>query len=163
MAVTSRHDVRLAVRDHFAAPPIEGLTTVHAAKPTNWGGRTADFYPPGGARFGASAFVWIAGQEEETTAMVGLHPGARLVTFQVSLVTLFRAPVATADADEVTAAHDRMLDAIVERLRSDATLGGQVMEAGKTGVVVETDAAKDDGDHAEIWAGVQFELTAWVS
>jgi len=165
-------DVRAAVAAWFGVPAIPGVTRVYADQP--WWAAGPSWDPlDATAGYGCIAFPHISDQQEVREAFGGATGGLKMVRFQVGLVVLYKWTVPQVlppgqDESAWVGPLDAVLEAIVERLRSDRTLGGAVWQAGEAvgaDIKIGRDLPRLDkrGGTIQSWQVVEFTVDAPIT
>lgn len=164
--------VRLAVRDFFKPPAIDGLNYVYLGSiprtdnPMDWA--------KAGQPNAAFAISTIENRREHRVAFGGGGPiGKKREVYEVGLIVIIRS--AEKDPEDAVAFQDSIVEQIVDRLhRRDAevdgfTLNGAVFSAGQGAelglddVLVEFDLPKLSKQMLEMWCAVRFAVVEWVT
>ncbi len=148
----SRRSVRHAAAEFLNAPQIPGVGKVFPSPPKI--ARSSDAYEnlPPGTPSGSVLFVEILQSAETRIALGGAHNGVKAIQHTLRFHLLFQSRTGRAEAamDD----HDDQLDAILERLRADRTLGtnGAILQFGQdaTGISYATGMPKASGTGSTI-------------
>ena len=150
----SRSTIRHAAAQFLSAPQIPGVGTVFASPPKI--ARSSDAFAnlPAGTASGSVVFVEVLHVVETRIALGGPTSGTKESTYTLRFHLLFRSRQDTAEAamDD----HDDQVEAILDRFRSDRTLGtnGAILQFGQdaTGITIATGLPKMAGTGStHIW------------
>lgn len=160
----SRATVRAAVAAFFAPPAVAGLKTLYPASP---GTIPGDAYYDGQVGAGAAMFVFISRNREWRRGIGGPHSGVKEILYDVGLVGEFRAN--GIDPVVAQAAHDDFVEALLERGRSDRTLGepsifqaGEGDTLGAADLDVESDLPYTKGNSIRIWTVLRSSVVEMI-
>jgi hypothetical protein len=164
----SRISIRKQIAAFLGAPHIDALNTVLPAKPKDISEVAFVSGAPGEVH-GAIAVVAIEHQTETAEAMDGAG-GGRLTRYTVG-VQLFHRSVEP-KAEDAMDQFDTVVDAVLNRLRSDPSLGLGQPGAMNAGLISgaheqleveygEPELGTEDGGWVETWAVVRFPVLEW--
>lgn len=167
----SRAAIRSAVAEWFKPPAVEGLNKVFSASPVVT--RQGDLFEgPPGAESGAVAHVYLPRKSSVRASgpvPAGGPPdesGWRLETHECHLLVIFTS--LTDKAEDASAAHDELVDAIDTRIQADfqfGTDGNPIFSAGEGdyGIQWDIDLPKvGKGSAKHIWAHCMFQILSWT-
>lgn len=154
----SRLDVRHGIANYLAAANIPGIGTVYAAPPkiSRSSDRLIGAAP--GTVSGSVLYVEVFAEDETRVAVGGAHGGEKMVKHIVRLHLLFRSR--QRKAEDAADDHDAQLEAVLQAIRADRTLGGTVLQAGEdtTGIKIESGLPMDLGSGSvEQWTAIDFD------
>lgn len=147
-----RKGVRHAAANYLSSPQIPGIGKVFPSPPKI--ARSSDAYEnlPAGTPSGSVLFVEILDVREVRIALGGSVSGAKKTLYTLRFHLLFRSRQDT--AQEAMDDHDDQLEAIMDRLRADRTLGtnGAILQFGQDeeGISVATGMPKTSGTGSTI-------------
>lgn len=123
---------------------------------------------------GTPAFIHLDNYSESRIALGGEHGGKKQVDYTVSLVLLYQYLIPSdlegSDKDVWVEGLNDLLDAVVDRMRSDRSFGcaaaGPIFEAGNQdqGIQISRDLPHWDhgGGKVRAWVRVEFKVTEIV-
>lgn len=116
-----------------------------------------------GRAMGGVLVVHLAQTSERRVAVGGATSGEKRVAYAVTLHVYHLAN--TQHAEDAQADVDDLLEAIVDRIHGDRTLGGAVTEAGESanGITVRMDPPVIDGERTESYAVIAFDAVAYIT
>ncbi len=165
----SRKSVRRATATFLTAPQIPGVGTVFPAPPKI--SRTADALAglPPGTPSGSVIYVEILQSAERRVALGGPTAGKKIVEHDLRLHLLFRSR--QAHTEDAVDDHDDQVEAILNRVRTDRTLGtagaqAQILEAGEgdKGITVATGMPKTIGTGSTIiWSLIDLTAREFIT
>lgn len=152
--------------DRFPADCVTGLVRVYADQPWRVDGSEFAEAFAGAATSGAVGYVHISDRQETRITFPQGGGGQKQVRYTVGLVVMYRYLIPTepeTPADWVGDL-DTMLDALVDRLRADPTLGapGVIFQAGEgdgpgtVDVVIRRDPPRRTPATVESWNVIEF-------
>lgn len=164
----SRSTVRRAVATYLSSPMVPGVGTVFASPPKISTAGDAFEALPAGTPTGAVLYVETLQGQEIRVAVGGPTAGAKLVTYEVRIHLLARS--SQAKSEDAMDDHDAILQAILQRLRADRTLGtagssNPILQAGEgdAGITYQTGMPKRTGNGGtHIWSLVDFQAQEWL-
>jgi hypothetical protein len=151
----SRRTVRHAAAVFLATPQIPGVGTVFPSPPKISKSSDAMAGLPPGTPSGSVIYVEIMNSQETRIAVGGPTQGSKTVNHTLRLHLLFRSRQAR--AEDAMDDHDDQIEAILQRLRSNRTLGtaGVILQFGQdsTGISIATGMPKESGTGSTlIWS-----------
>lgn len=160
----SRKSTRHAVAAFITTANIIGVGTVFASPPKI--SRTSDALAnvPAGTPSGSVVYVEILESHEVRVAVGGPVAGKKLLTHSLRLHLLFRSRQGKAEAamDD----HDDLVEALLQLLRTDRTLGAAVFQNGEgdKGIAVATGMPKESGTGSTIiWSIIDTDATEFIT
>lgn len=160
-------DIRSAVVNYFTGTP--GLASVSRDEPWFMNGQ---MWLSNGLE-GTASFVHIDHQTETRVAMGGQGGGKKAVTYDIALVIAYQylipADGSAGQLDTWVDGLDKVLDAIVAKLRADQTLGcgssGPVWSAGEQDMDIAIQRELPVRDRGKVWSVnyVMFKVTEIVT
>ena len=150
----SRKTVRKQTAQFLSAPQIPGVGRVFAAPPKI--ARSSDAFAnlPAGTPSGSVIFVEILNAAEKRVALGGATSGTKETRYSLRLHLLFRSRQGA--SEDAMDDHDDQVETILDRLRSDRTLGsnGAILQFGQdeAGINISTGMPKVSGTGStHIW------------
>lgn len=150
----SRRSVRHAAALYLSSPQIPGIGKVFPSPPKI--SRSSDAYEnlPPGTPSGSVLYVEVLHAKEVRLALGGAKQGTKQVRYALRFHLLFRSRQDT--AQEAMDDHDDQVEAILERLRFDRTLGtnGAILDFGQDqdGISIATGMPKMSGQGStHVW------------
>lgn len=143
----SRKTVRHAAATFLATPAITGVGTVFPSPPKI--SRSSDAFAnlPAGTASGSVIYVEVFHVAERRIALGGATQGTKTSVYSLRFHVLVRSRRGA--AEDAMDDHDDQIEAILERLRSDRTLGtnGAILQFGQdeTGITIATGMPKESG------------------
>lgn len=161
----SRSSIRHAVATYLQTPAIAGIGTVFPSPPKISTAGDAFEGLPAGTPTGSVVYVEILQVQEVREALGGPSAGAKFVNYDVRVHLLARS--SQEKAEDAMDDHDAIVDAIIQRLRADRTLGsaGAILQAGEgtEGITVQTGMPKAMGSGiTHVWSLIDFQAQEWV-
>lgn len=165
----SRSTVRHAAADYLATANIPGVGTVFASPPKIARSSDALANVPPGTLSGSVVFVEILHTKEVRAGLGGPTAGKKLVNHALRLHLLFRSRQAR--AEDAMDDHDTLVEAILDTIRADRTLGTEtsltpILEAGEgpEGITVATGMPKDAGTGTTIvWSAIDLDAVEFIT
>ena len=162
----SRRSVRYAAQAYLSAPQIAGIGKVFASPPKI--ARSQDAYEnmPPGTPSGSVLFVEILRVTETRVALGGPTSGTKVNQYSLRLHLLFRSR--QQDSEAAMDDHDDQVEAILERLRQDRTLGtnGAILQYGQDeeGISISTGMPKTGGTGStHVWTVIDGNVLEMIT
>jgi len=166
----SRRSTRHMVADYVTAANIPGIGTVFASPPKISRSSDALANVPAGTPSGSVVYVEILESHEVRVAVGGPQAGKKMVTHALRLHLLFRSRQAL--AQDAMDDHDDLVEALLELLRADRTLGSTTASPlpifqngeGDNGIGVATGMPKESGSGTTIvWSILDTEAIELIT
>lgn len=165
----SRSSVRHQAATFISNANIPGIGTVYASPPKISRSSDALANAPAGTESASVIYIEILESEEVRVAFGGPIGGKKMVTHLLRIHLLFRSR--QAKAEDAMDDYDTQIEALLELLRSDRTMGttnGQAFPVfengeGPAGIKVATGMPKDTGGGSTIiWSIVDLETKEFI-
>lgn len=158
------------VADYISSANITGIGTVYASPPKISRSSDAMANVPPGTASGSVLYVEVMRSVEVRAAVGGPVAGKKTVTYDLRLHLLFRSrqPAAEDAMDD----HDDQVEALLELLRADRTLGttaatpSPILQNGEgtAGLTVNTGMPKETGTGTTIlWSVIDSEAVEFIT
>ncbi len=163
--MVSRSSIRHTVATYLGTPALPGVGTVFPSPPKISTAGDAFEGLPAGTPTGSVIYVEVLQVSEVREAVGGPTAGAKLVTYDVRVHLLARS--SQAKAEDAMDDHDSIVEAILQRLRADRTLGsaGAILQAGEgtAGITTQTGMPKAMGSGiTHVWSLIDFQAQEWL-
>lgn len=158
------------VADYVAAANILGIGKVFASPPKISRSTDALANVPAGTPSGSVVYVEILESSEVRIAVGGPGAGKKLVTHSLRLHLLFRSR--QPKAEDAMDDHDNLVEALLELLRADRTLGSTQASSfpifqngeGDRGIAVATGMPKEVGTGSTIvWSIIDTDAVEFIN
>jgi hypothetical protein len=158
------------VASYISTANISGIGTVFASPPKISRSSDALANVPAGTPSGSVVYVEILESQEVRVAVGGPTAGKKIITHSLRLHLLFRSRQAKAEAamDD----HDDIIEALLELLRADRTMGSTGASPfpifqngeGDKGITVATGMPKESGTGTTIiWSILDTDVTEFIT
>jgi hypothetical protein len=158
------------VAAYFTTANISGIGTVFPSPPKISRSSDAMANVPAGTPSGSVLYVEVLSSSEIRVALGGPVAGKKTVSYNLRLHLLFRSR--QLKAEDAMDDHDDQVEAILELLRSDRTLGTTSLSPspilqngeGEQGITVQTGMPKETGTGSTIlWSIIDSEAVEFIT